>query len=136
MKNILKNIKEIRTKLSYSQEYTASQLGIEQVSYGLIENGKRKLRYETLEQIALIFRMNVIDIITYPDIYVRNESVIDSDFVSKFDAKISEKNVDYKDKYVEMLEENRELRIELDRHKKIHAQKATDAMDALMKTGS
>ena len=74
MENILKNIKDIRGNFSHSQEFMAEKLGIEQVSYGLIENGRRKLKYETLEQIALIFDMKVIDVITYPDIYVKTES--------------------------------------------------------------
>jgi DNA-binding XRE family transcriptional regulator len=74
MVNILQNIKVIRTNMSYSQEYMAEKLDIEQVSYGLIENGKRKLKYETLEQIALIFNMNIIDVITYPDIYKKMDN--------------------------------------------------------------
>ena len=47
---------------------------MEQVSYGLIENGKRGLKYETLKQIALIFDMPVIDVITYPDVYIKKSS--------------------------------------------------------------
>jgi len=68
---ILEKIVLIRKKKGYSQDYVASKLDMEQVSYGLIENGKRKLRYETLEQLALIFEMRVIDIITFPDEYVK-----------------------------------------------------------------
>jgi len=71
MKTILEKIKEIRTKKGISQDFIASKLKIEQASYGLIENGKRKLKYSTLEQIAIIFEMEVIDIITYPDVYVK-----------------------------------------------------------------
>lgn len=72
MKSILENIKIIRSEFSYTQEFMANELGIEQVSYGLIENGKRSLKYETLEQIALIFKRPVIDIITHPDVYVKD----------------------------------------------------------------
>jgi transcriptional regulator with XRE-family HTH domain len=79
MGNVLKNIKDIRINLSYSQEFISTKLGMEQVSYGLIENGKRKLKYETLEQIALVFNMNVIDIITYPDVYEKKEKRKDSE---------------------------------------------------------
>jgi transcriptional regulator with XRE-family HTH domain len=76
MSKILENIKTIRTGKPYSQEYMADNLGIDQVGYGLIENGKRKLKYETLEQIAIIFGMNVIDIITYPKIFVDMDSLV------------------------------------------------------------
>lgn len=72
MNDILENIKKIRTDLRFSQEFLANKLGMEQPSYGLIENGKRQLKYETLEQIAIIFNMPIIDIITYPDVYVKN----------------------------------------------------------------
>jgi transcriptional regulator with XRE-family HTH domain len=74
MKNILENIKAIRLEKSFSQEYVAEKLEIEQVGYGLIENGKRKLRYETLEQIAIIFEMPVIDVITWPEKYVKKSA--------------------------------------------------------------
>jgi transcriptional regulator with XRE-family HTH domain len=74
MKKILENIKAIRTKKSFSQEYMAEKLEMEQAGYGLIENGKRKLRYETLEQIAMIYQMPVIDIITWPDQYVKRDT--------------------------------------------------------------
>lgn len=72
MNDILENIKKIRADLRFSQEFLANKLGMEQPSYGLIENGKRQLKYETLEQIAIIFNMPIIDIITYPDVYVKN----------------------------------------------------------------
>ena len=71
MKSILENIKAIRNQKGLSQEFMASEIKIEQASYGLIENGKRQLKYKTLEQIAIIFKMPVIDIITYPDVFVR-----------------------------------------------------------------
>lgn len=74
MSNILENIKQIRTNLRYSQEYVAEKMGIEQASFGLIENGKRQLKYKTLEQIAMVFNIPVIDIITYPDVYIKKDS--------------------------------------------------------------
>lgn len=70
MSNILENIKKIRDELGYSQEFVGERLGMAQASYGLIENGKRQLRYDMLEQIAIIFKMPVIDIITYPKKYL------------------------------------------------------------------
>ena len=73
MSNILENIKQIRAELRYSQEYVAEKLGIEQGSFALIENGKRQLKYETLEQIAIIFNIPVIDIITYPEVFIKKE---------------------------------------------------------------
>jgi transcriptional regulator with XRE-family HTH domain len=75
MKNILENIKVIREKKNLSQENIADELGIAQNAYGLIENGKRKLTYERLAQIAIIFECSVIDIITYPKKYIDKDTV-------------------------------------------------------------
>jgi len=75
MNNILKNIKTIRENLGYSQEYVASKIGMAQNSYGLIENGKRGLDYDKLEQIAIAFNCKVIDIITYPKTYVDSSTI-------------------------------------------------------------
>jgi transcriptional regulator with XRE-family HTH domain len=73
MKDILSNIRKIRDELQLSQENVADELGIAQNSYGLIENGKRKLSYDNLSQIATCFKMDVIDVITYPKKYVDKE---------------------------------------------------------------
>ena len=70
MKDILSNIREIRQKLGYSQEFVAKGLNMSQNGYSLIENGARSLNYEILNQIAITFEMNVIDIITYPEKWV------------------------------------------------------------------
>jgi transcriptional regulator with XRE-family HTH domain len=75
MENILNNIKQIRLERGYSQEFMASQLKIEQTGYSYIETGRRKLKYETLEQIAIVFGISVIDIIAYPEKYINVEQV-------------------------------------------------------------
>lgn len=67
MKDLLSNIREIRQKLGYSQDFVAKGLNMSQNGYSLIENGARNLNYDVLNQIAIIFDMNVIDIITYPE---------------------------------------------------------------------
>lgn len=88
MENILKNIKQIRENFGYSQENMASELSMAQSSYGLIENGKRKLTYEKLEQIAIVFNCETIDIITYPNKYV------DKELFSNESERISIKDID------------------------------------------
>jgi transcriptional regulator with XRE-family HTH domain len=71
---ILKNIVSIRRKHGFSQENLAYDLGMSHSGYALIESGKRKLSFELLLQIANVFKMNIIDIITFPDIYVKSIS--------------------------------------------------------------
>ena len=50
---ILQNILKIRVNKGFSQQVVAQNLGIEQSSYSLIENGKRELTVERLLQIEL-----------------------------------------------------------------------------------
>lgn len=66
---LLANIVTIRQQKGFSQDYVANKLGKKQSGYALIENGNRGLDYELLLQIAIIFEMRVIDIITYPEVY-------------------------------------------------------------------
>lgn len=68
---VLESIRKIRNNKGFSQEYMASKLGMKQVGYGLIENGARGLQFEMLSQIAVVFGMSVIDLIAYPDVYVK-----------------------------------------------------------------
>lgn len=70
METILKNIREIRVQKGYSQEFVADKLKLAASTYNLIENGKRKLYYYSILQIAKIFEMSTIDIITWPEKYI------------------------------------------------------------------
>jgi transcriptional regulator with XRE-family HTH domain len=72
-KNILDNIFHIRTLKGLSQDYVANELNLSQSGYMLIEKGKRELKYDTLLQIAIAFKMDVIDIITYPNKVIQSK---------------------------------------------------------------
>jgi transcriptional regulator with XRE-family HTH domain len=73
---ILENILKIRKGKGFSQDYVASKIGMKQSGYGLIESGERGLQYEVLLQIAVVFEMDVIDIIAYPKRYVDTDSIV------------------------------------------------------------
>ena len=93
MNEILKNIKEKREILGLSQENIAVSIGMTQASFGLIENGKRRLTYHTLQQIAIAFECEVIDIITYPDIYeLKDNSKQECEFCKEKDRAIKNLN--------------------------------------------
>lgn len=49
----------------------ANEIGINEGSYARLESGLIALSYEYLARIASIFNMSVIDVITYPDVYVK-----------------------------------------------------------------
>ncbi len=45
---------------------------MKQAGYALIMKRERGLQFEILEQIAMIFEMDITDIIKYPDKYEKN----------------------------------------------------------------
>ncbi len=72
---IYDKISTIRSIKGIKQDIMADAINISQGAYSNLEAGKSKLTYEALEKIAEVFQMPVIDIITYPKIYVDRESV-------------------------------------------------------------
>ena len=62
---ILENISKIRVNKKITQKSIAEFLEIEQGSYSLLERGERDLTIDRLLQIAIFFKMDVVDIITY-----------------------------------------------------------------------
>lgn len=71
---LLENIIAIRNKRNYTQEQVSSYLNMSQSGYALIERGERGLQFELLERIALLYDIDVVDIIKYPDVYVKKSS--------------------------------------------------------------
>ncbi len=72
MNEISRNIDAVRRNKGYFQEYPACQIGIKQAGFSLIMSGERKLKYNTLLQIANALQESVIDIIAYPKKYVQS----------------------------------------------------------------
>ncbi len=71
---ILWNIKNIRQQLKLSQEHMANEMGIDTSTYSKIESGKIELIIPKLADMAKIFQMRTIDIITWPEVYVSQTS--------------------------------------------------------------
>ena len=70
---LIQNIVKIRNSKGFTKISMAEALNINEASYGRIENGKIALSYKQLAQIANCFSMSVIDVIGYPDKYVKAE---------------------------------------------------------------
>lgn len=70
---VIKNIVQIRNSQELTKRKMASLMNINEASYGRIESEKVALSYGDLAKIASIFGMSVIDVITYPDKYVKAE---------------------------------------------------------------
>ncbi len=72
--NVIKNIIKIRNSQGVTKRALAEYLHINESSYGRLEKGDVALTYNTLADIASFFSMRVVDVITYPDVYVKKEA--------------------------------------------------------------
>ena len=70
---ILKNILEIRNKQRLTQNHLGKLLGVDGATYSRYENGYIALSYSKLAEIAKALNMSVIDVVTYPQVYVNKE---------------------------------------------------------------
>jgi DNA-binding XRE family transcriptional regulator len=70
---VLGRIMAIRNEQRLTQEWMGEKLGISGATYSRIESGKIALSYKHLTDIASVFRMSVIDIMTYPKVYTTKD---------------------------------------------------------------
>lgn len=71
---ITKKLEIIRRQKGYSQEYIAQIMKVDNAVISNIETGKRKLKWDDIEIYSNIFEMEIIDIITYPEKYVKENA--------------------------------------------------------------
>lgn len=60
-------IRKIRISKGYSQEYVSDRLGISQPAYLQIEKNKTKVTIETLNRLASIFEIEIIDLLGFDE---------------------------------------------------------------------
>lgn len=70
---LLKNITQVRERKGFTKRKMAELLNINEASYGRMEAGEVAITYSRLAEIASIFQMPIIDLITYPDVYRKVE---------------------------------------------------------------
>jgi len=67
--NVIENIFAIRREKGITQEVIADALFVDTAVISNIEKGKRDLRVNELEKIAKVLGVDVLYLITYPDVY-------------------------------------------------------------------
>lgn len=77
MIDLKENIKEIIRKCGKTQAVVASSLGINQGSLSERISKNEKIKFKTISDIADVLGIPVIDIITYPDRYVKETPTCD-----------------------------------------------------------
>src|SRR5690554_6885866 len=80
--DVVKNIIEIRKQKGVNQEVIADVLNVDISTISKIENGSRKLKVDELSKIAECLRVRVIDLFTYPKVYVDKDSIENSERIS------------------------------------------------------
>jgi transcriptional regulator with XRE-family HTH domain len=70
MLEYLENIKKIREKKKYSQEYMSIVLEISQRAYSSIENGQTQLSVNRLYEISKILAVNISEILGYDSQFI------------------------------------------------------------------
>ena len=80
--NICENIKKIRQEKRINQEIIADALYYDVSNYSRIETGQQELKLKDFEKIANVLGVRMIDIITYPDVYVNKNDLEQPDRIS------------------------------------------------------
>ena len=99
MEKILRNIEAIRKEKRVNQDVMAEALGVKQPAYSNFINRESDPTYGKLLQIGNILGVSVVDIITYPEKYVPENSLKQCE-----DCKEKDKIIQHLNNYIEILE--------------------------------
>ena len=110
---VVANIIKIRNEKRITQIDIASVLGIDMSTYSKIESGKIALSIDRLAKIASFFELEVIDVLYWPQKYVKYDSLSASEKNNR-QPKVTvqiELSEEKKEKVLEMIFEGKELDI-------------------------
>lgn len=71
MKKLVENIIALRKNRGFKQSVIANAIGKDNSNWAKVEQGRQAVQVDDLENIANCLGVRVIDLFTYPDIYVR-----------------------------------------------------------------
>ena len=113
MKTLGKKIRLLRHQKGWSQEEVAKRLDISIPAFSKIETGITDINLSRLEQIAVLFEMSVVQLLTY------NETEQDQKMVNELES-VNKKLMDRETEVIDLQKKVIELFEEL-RHKKVTA---------------
>ena len=113
MKTLGKKIRLLRHQKGWSQEEVAKRLDISIPAFSKIETGITDINLSRLEQIAVLFEMSVVQLLTY------NETEQDQKIASELEN-VNKKLMDRETEVIDLQKKVIELFEEL-RHKKVTA---------------
>ena len=107
MKTLGKKIRLLRHQRGWSQEDVAKRLDISIPAFFKIETGITDINLSRLEQIANLFEMSVVQLLTFNDLEQENKYNTELDTVSKKLSDRESEVIDLQKKVIELYEELR-----------------------------
>jgi transcriptional regulator with XRE-family HTH domain len=110
MKSLGQNIRTLRRKKGWSQEDVAKQLDISIPAFSKIETGFTDINLSRLEQVAAIFEISVVQLLTLND-GNQEQSINTLDTLNKKLLSREAEVIDLQKKVIELFEELRESKV-------------------------
>jgi len=111
MKALGKKIRLLRHQKSWSQEDVAKKLDISIPAFSKIETGITDINLSRLEQIAVLFDMTVVQLLTFNDSEQDQKFVNELETVNKKLLDRESEVIDLQKKVIELFEELRQARV-------------------------
>jgi len=105
MNTIGNNIKRLRQKMGWSQGQAAKKLNISIPAFSKIETGLTEINIKRLHQIAELFKVSTVDILSKQD---EHPMLMDAEKINGLKARISEKEgeiIKLQKRIIELFEE-------------------------------
>src|ERR1700728_2326820 len=110
-KSVGKNIRTLRHQHGWSQEDVANRLGISIPAFSKIETGITDINLSRLEQVASLFEMSVVQLLTFRDTEEDQKYVSKLEVVNKKLMDRETEVIDLQKKVIELFEELRHNRV-------------------------
>jgi transcriptional regulator with XRE-family HTH domain len=111
MKTLGKKIRLLRHQKSWSQEDVAKRLDISIPAFSKIETGITDINLSRLEQIANLFEMSVVQLLTFNDAEYEQKYVNELENVNKKLMDRETEVIDLQKKVIELFEELRQTKV-------------------------
>jgi transcriptional regulator with XRE-family HTH domain len=111
MKTLGKKIRLLRHQKSWSQEDVAKRLDISIPAFSKIETGITDINLSRLEQIANLFEMSVVQLLTFNDAEYEQKYVNELENVNKKLMDRETEVIDLQKKVIELFEELRQSKV-------------------------
>jgi transcriptional regulator with XRE-family HTH domain len=111
MKTLGKKIRLLRHQKGWSQEDVAKRLDISIPAFSKIETGITDINLSRLEQIAKLFEMAVVQLLTFNDAEQQEKYVSDLEVATKKLQEREKEVIDLQKKIIELYEELRNTKV-------------------------